>query len=60
MKEEEEEEEEEGEPDPNDMSIPVGTKKLMRRCFNPVTGHTMPPSFLYYRPVARSCIFAPV
>ncbi len=38
-KKEEEEEEDEGEPDPNDMSIPVGTKKLMRRCFNPVTGH---------------------
>jgi hypothetical protein len=44
-KKEEEEEEDEGEPDPNDMSIPVGTKKLMRRCFNPVTGHTMPPFF---------------
>ena len=34
----EEEEEDVGEDDPNDMSIPVGIKKLMRRCFNPVTG----------------------
>ncbi len=34
----EEEEDDESEPDPNDMSIPVGAKKLMRRCFNPVTG----------------------
>ena len=53
----EEEDDDEVEPDPNDMSYPVGVKKLMRRCFNPVTGWaykllqktTVPVPFLPYR-----------
>ena len=38
QQEEEEEDDEEAGSDGEDVSIPEGTARLMRRCFNPVTG----------------------